>query len=134
MGCFTGINCGKADLTLAPPPSAKSGIVYLTGARYGETFRLDLNQAWEAVDIQTGAGVVIPKGSHKAARVLHRTSRHATEEPWLVVTVQHKGKPVSAGLREAYWRQWERHHIPELRVTIEEWKENAQPSSRKTRP
>ncbi len=84
-----------------------------------ETFRLKLNQAWEAIDIQTGAAVVIPKGTHKAVRVLHRTGRDA-EEPWLVVTVQHKGKPVSAGLREAYWRQWQGHHTPELRVTIED--------------
>ncbi len=96
-----------------------------------ETFRLDLNQSWEAIDIQTGAGVVIPKGSHKAVRMLHRTSRDEKSEPWLVVTVQHKGRPVSAGLREAYWRQWEGHHIPELRVTIEEWKEIAQPPSRR---
>ena len=103
----------------------------MTGARYGETFRLDLNQLWEAIDIQTGASVVIPKGSHKAVRILHRTSRDAREEPWLVVAVQHKGKVVSAGLREAYWRQWEGHHIPEFRVTIEEWKEIAPPSHRK---
>jgi len=93
-----------------------------------------LNQSWEANDIQTGAGVVIPKGAHKAVRMLHRTSREEKEEPWLVVTVQHKGRPVSAGLREAYWRQWEGHHILELRVTIAEWKQNASPSSRKTRP
>jgi len=64
----------------------------------------------------------------------HRMSRDEKEEPWLVVTVQHRGKPVSAGLREAYWRQWESHHILELRVTIEEWKENAPHSPRKTRP
>jgi hypothetical protein len=117
-----------------PPPSIKFAIVYLTGARYGETFRLELNQSWEAIDIQTGVGVVIPKGSHKAVRILHRMRRDEKEEPWLVVTVQHKGKPLSAGLREAYWRQWEGHYIPELRVTIEEWKENAPPSHRKTRP
>ena len=90
-----------------------------------------MNQSWEAVDIQTGAGVVIPKGSHKAVRVLHHTSRDEKEEPWLVVMVQHKGKPVSADLREAYWRQWESHHILEFRVTIEEWKEIVQPSRRK---
>ena len=94
----------------------------------GETFRLDLKQTWEAIDIQTGAAVVIPKGSYKAVRMLHRASRNEKEEPWLVVTVQHMGKPVSAGLREAYWRQWERHQIPELRVTIAEWKEIAPPS------
>jgi hypothetical protein len=113
-----------------PPPSIKFAIVNFTGARYGETFRLELNQSWEAIDIQTGVGVVIPKGSHKAVRMLHRTRRDEKEEPWLVVTVQH----ISAGLREAYWRQWEGHYIPELRVTIEEWKENAPPSPRKTRP
>jgi hypothetical protein len=95
---------------------------------------LELNRAWEAVDIQAGTGVVIPKGSHKAVRVLHRTERDAREEPWLVVTLQHQGKPVSAGLREVYWRRWEGHHIPEFRVTIEDWKENIAPSARKTRP
>ena len=115
-------------------PAVKSVIVCLRGARHGETFRLELNQAWEAIDIQTGASILIPKGSHKAVRRLHRTFRDAKEEPWLVVTVQHRGKPVSAGLREAYWRQWKRHHVPEFRVTIEEWKENAPPSSPKTRP
>jgi hypothetical protein len=31
-------------------------------------FRLNLNQSWEAIDIQTGAGMVIPKGSYKAFR------------------------------------------------------------------
>ncbi len=96
-----------------------------------EIFRLDLNQSWEAIDIQTGADVVIPRGSHKAVRIPHRTSRDQKEEPWLVVTVQHKGKPVKAGLREVYWRRWEGHHIPELRVTIAEWKEIAPPSRRK---
>ena len=100
----------------------------------GETFRLELNQAWEAVDIHAGANVVIPQGSHKAVRIMHRTGRDAREEPWLVVTVQHKGKAVSAGLREAYWRQWERHHVPEFRVTIENWKENVPPSPRKPQP
>ena len=99
-----------------------------------ETFRLELNQAWEAIDTQTGAVAVIPKGSHKAVRVLHRTGRTAKQEPWLVVTVQLQGKPVSAGLREAYWRHWEGHHIPELRVTIEAWKAQAPPSPRKTPP
>ena len=114
-------------------PAVKSVIVCLRGARHGETFRLELNQAWEAIDIQTGASILIPKGSHKAVRRLHRTFCDAKEEPWLVVTVQHRGKPVSAGLREAYWRQWERHHVPEFRVTIEKWRENAPPSG-KTRP
>jgi hypothetical protein len=88
-----------------------------------ETFRLDLNQSWEAIDIKTGRAVLIPKGSHQAVRMLHRTRRDAEAEPYLVVTVQHDGKNVLAGLREAYWRQWEGHHIPQLRVTIREWKD-----------
>ncbi len=67
-----------------------------------ETFRLELNQAWEAIEIQTGTVVVIPKGSHKAVRILLRIGRDAKGEPWLVVTVQLRGKPVSAGLREAF--------------------------------
>src|SRR5205807_10619806 len=33
----------------------------------------------------------------------------------------------SAGLREAYWRQWEGHYIPEFRVTIREMKEKPHP-------
>jgi hypothetical protein len=32
-----------------------------------------------------------------------------------------------AGLREAYWSQWEGHHIPEFRVTIREMKEKPHP-------
>ena len=97
-----------------------------------ETFRLDLNRSWEAIDIKTGHAVLIPKGSHQAVRMLHQTPRDATEEPYLVVTVQHEGKRALAGLREAYWRQWEGHHIPELRVTIREWKEKPpQPSGKK---
>ncbi len=99
-----------------------------------ETVRLQLNQSWEAIDIRTGAPVVIPKGSHKAVRILHRGARDAKEELWLIITMQRRGKPVSAGLREDYWRQWERYHVPEFRVTIEEWKENAPPAARKTRP
>jgi hypothetical protein len=83
-----------------------------------ETFRLRLNRDWEAVDIQTGAGVVIPAGLHKAARILVRANPNEKEEPWLVVMVDCKGKQTAVGLREAYWRQWEGHHIPELRVTI----------------
>jgi hypothetical protein len=35
-----------------------------------------------------------------------------TEGNYLVVTIQHEGKLVLAGLREPYWRQWEGHHIP----------------------
>jgi hypothetical protein len=88
-----------------------------------ETFRLDLNRSWEAIDVKTGRGLLIPKGSHRAVRMLHRTTRNAEKEPYLVVTVQHEGKKVLAGLREAYWRQWEGHHIPEFRVTIREWKD-----------
>jgi hypothetical protein len=83
-----------------------------------ETFRLDLNQSWEAIDIKTGHAVLIPKGSHQAIRMLLKGPRDQTEENYLVVTVQHQGNPVLAGLREAYWRQWEGHYIPELRVTI----------------
>lgn len=100
----------------------------------GETFRLDLNRSWEVIDIQTGANLLLRKGSHKAIRIMHRADRDAREEPWLVVTIQHQGKTVSAGLREAYWRQWEGHYISEFRVAIEEWKENVPPSPRKTRP
>ncbi len=99
-----------------------------------ETFRLVLNQSWEAINIQTGAPLVIPKGPHKAVRILHRTARDAKEEPWLIVMLQYQGKPVSAGLREAFWRQWERHHVPEFNVTIEAWKQNVPASPRKVRP
>jgi len=88
-----------------------------------ETFRLDLNQSWEAIDIKTGQEVFIPQGSHKAIRMLIKCPRDQPEENYLVVTVQHEGNLVLAGLREAYWRQWEGHHIPELRVTIREMKE-----------
>jgi len=45
----------------------------------------------------------------------------------LVVTVQHEGSPVLAGLREAYWRQWEGHDIPEFRVTIREMNKKPHP-------
>ena len=88
-----------------------------------ETFFLDLNQLWEAADIKTGQAVFIPKGSHQAIRMLIKCSRDQTEENYLVVTVQHNGNPVLAGLREAYWRYWEGHHIVELRVTIREMRE-----------
>jgi hypothetical protein len=99
-----------------------------------ETFRLDLNQSWEAIDIKTGRPVLIPKGSHQAIRMLLKGPRDQTEENYLVVTVQHEGKPVLAGLREAYWRQWEGHHVPELRVTIREMKEKPHPRPPKKRP
>ena len=87
-----------------------------------ETFRLDLNQSWEAIDIKTGHSVLIPKGSHQAIRMLLKRPDQ-TEENYLVVTIQHEGNLVLAGLREPYWRQWEGHHIPELRVTIRGMKE-----------
>src|SRR2546426_8733867 len=97
-----------------------------------ETFRLDLNQSWEAIDIKTGHAVLIPKGSHQAIRMLLKDPRDQTDENYLVVMVkdegnsvlacQHRvafvfdenylvvmvkdeGNSVLAGLREAYWRQ-----------------------------
>ena len=85
-----------------------------------ETFRLNLNQSWEAIDIKTGRAVLIPKGFHQAIRMLLKGPSDQTEGNYLVVTVQHEGKSVLAGLREAYLRHWEGHYIPELRVTIEE--------------
>jgi len=84
-----------------------------------ETFRLDLNQSWEAIDIKTGHPVLIPKGSHQAIRMFLKGPHDQTGENYLVVTVQHEGHPVLTGLREAYLRHWEGHYIPELRVTIE---------------
>jgi hypothetical protein len=98
-----------------------------------ETFRLDLNQSWEASDIKTGRPVLIPKGPHQAIRMLLKGPRDQTGESYLVVTVQHEGKPVLAGLREAYWRQWEGHYIRELRVTIQEMKGKSHPPP-KNRP
>jgi hypothetical protein len=92
-----------------------------------KTFRLDLNQAWEAIDIKTGHAVLIPKGSHQAIRMLLKSAHDQTEENYLVVRVQHEGNPVLAGLREAYWRHWEGHYIPELRVTIREMNEKPHP-------
>jgi hypothetical protein len=92
-----------------------------------ETFRLDLNQSWEGLDIKTGHAVIIPKGSHHAIRMLIKDPRDQREEPYLVVMVQHEGNSVLAGLREAYWRQWEGHYIPEFRVTIREMKEKPHP-------
>ena len=71
---------------------------------------------------QNGPRVLIPKGSHQAIRMLLKSARDQTEENYLVVRVQHEGKPVLAGLREAYRRQWEGHYIPEFRVTIREMK------------
>jgi len=92
-----------------------------------KTFRLDLNQSWEAIDIKTGHAVLIPKGSHEAIRMLRKSPRDETEENYLVVAVQHEGKSVLAGLREAYWRHWEGHYIPEFRVTIREMNEKPHP-------
>ena len=96
-----------------------------------ETFRLDLKQSWEAIDIKTGHAVLIPKGSHQATRMLLKGPRNQTEENYLVVTVQHEGKPLLEGLREAYWRHWEGHYIPEFRVTIREMNEKPHPSRQK---
>ena len=42
-----------------------------------ETFRLDLNQSWEAINIKTGHAVLIPKGSHQAIRMLLKSPRAA---------------------------------------------------------
>jgi len=92
-----------------------------------ETFRLDLNQLWEAIDIKTGQAVLIPRGSYQAIRMLRKSPPDQTEENYLVVTVQQEGKRVLAGLREAYWRQWEGHHIPELCVTIRKMNEKPHP-------
>ena len=88
-----------------------------------ETFRLDLNQSWEATDIKTGHAVLIPKGSHQAIRIPHKSPPDQTEENYLVVAVHGKSGPMLAGLREAYWRQWEGHYI-ELRVTAAKLKKN----------
>jgi len=96
-----------------------------------ETFRMDLNQSWEALDIKTGHAVLIHKGSHQAIRMLLKSPPDQTEENYLVVTVHHEGKSVLAGLREAYWRQWEGHYIPELRVTIRKVKEKPHPPPQK---
>src|SRR5262249_21148488 len=69
-----------------------------------ETFRLDLNQSWEAIDIKTGHAVLIPKGSHQAIRMLLKSPPDQTEENYFVVAIQDEGGQVLAGLREAYWR------------------------------
>jgi hypothetical protein len=98
-----------------------------------ETFRLDLNQSWEAIDIKTQDPILIPRGSYKAIRMPVKGPRDQAEENYLVVTIQSQGTPVLAGLREAYWRQWEGHHVRELRVTIQEWKEKPR-HPRQTKP
>jgi hypothetical protein len=101
------------------------------GAVVEETFRLDLNQSWEAIDIKTGHSVLIPKGSHHVIRMLLKRPPDQTEENYLVVTIQHEGKLVLAGLREAYWRHWEGHSIPEFRVTIRGMNEKPHPPPQK---
>jgi hypothetical protein len=64
-------------------------------------------------------------------RVLRKSPPDQIEENYLVVAIQHEGNPVLAGLREAYWRQWEGHHIPEFCVTIREIAEKPHPPSQK---
>ena len=96
-----------------------------------QTFRLDLNQSWETIDIKTGNAVLIPKGSYEAIRMLRKSPPDQTEESYLVVVVQLEGRPVLVGLREAYWRQWEGHYIPEFRVTIREMSEKPHPRPQK---
>ena len=61
-----------------------------------ETFRLDLNQSWEAIDIKTGHAVLIPKGSHQAIRMLLKDPRDQTDENYLVVMVKDEGNSVLA--------------------------------------
>jgi len=99
-----------------------------------ETFRLELNQSWEAIDIKTGRAVLIPKGSHQAIRMLRKSPPDQTEENYLVVTVQQEGYQVLKNLRKAYWRQWEDHYIPEFCVTIRETKKKQLPPPPKRRP
>ena len=101
------------------------------GSIMEETFRLDLNQSWETIDIETGNAVLVPKGSYQAIRMLCKSPPDQTEENYLVVAVQHEGSPVLAGLREAYWRHWEGHYIPEFRVTIREMNEKPHPPRQK---
>ena len=103
------------------------------GRRNGGNLRLVLNQSLETTDIKTGNAVLIPKGSYQAIRMFRKSPPDQTEENYLVVAVQHEGKTVLAGLREAYWRHWEGHDIPEFRVTIREMKER-QHHPRKQRP
>ena len=91
------------------------------------TFRLDLNQSWEAIDIKTGHAVLIPKVPTRPSGCFLKTRSDQTDENYLVVMVKDEGKSVLAGLREAYWRQWEGHYIPEFRVTIREMKEKPHP-------
>jgi hypothetical protein len=101
------------------------------GSIMEESVRLDLNQSWETIDIKTGDAVLIPKGSYRATRMRRKSASDQPEESYLVVEVQHEGRTVLAGLREAYWRHWEGHHIPEFRVTIREINEKPHPLSQK---
>jgi hypothetical protein len=102
------------------------------GSIMEETFRLDLNQSWETIDIKTGNAVPIPKGSYEAIRMLRKSPLDQTGENYLVVAVQHDGRTVLAGLRDAYWRHWEGHYIPGFRVTIRKMNEkpHSQPQKR----
>jgi hypothetical protein len=111
-------------------PEAKTANV-VKGSIMEETFRLDLNQSWETIDIKTGNPVLIPKGSYEAIRMLRKSPPDQTEENYLVVVVQREGRPVLVGLREAYWRHWEGHYIPEFRVTIREMNEKPHPLPQK---
>ena len=95
----------------------------MKGSNYGENFPPGVEPiVGSPLDIKTGHAVLIPRGSHQAIRMLLKRPREQAEENYLVVTVQHEGESVLAGLREAYWRQWEGHYIPELRVTIRKMK------------
>ena len=96
-----------------------------------QTFRMDLNQSWETIDIKTGNAVLIPKGSYEAIRMLRKSPPDQKEENYLVVVVQREGRPVLVGLREAYWRHWAGHYIPEFRVTIREMNEKPHPLPQK---
>ena len=68
---------------------------------------------------------------HRLFRLPIRTDAVNNYENYLVVTVQREGKSVLVGLREAYWRQWEGHYIPEFRLTIREMKEKPHPPPQK---
>src|SRR5437867_8551402 len=57
--------------------------------------------------------------------MLLKDPRDQADENYLVVMVKDEGNSVLAGLREAYWRQWEGHYIPEFRVTIREMKDTS---------
>jgi hypothetical protein len=96
-----------------------------------EIFRLDLNQSWETIEIKTGNAVLIPKGSYEAIRMLRKSPPDQTDENYLVVVVQREGRPVLVGLREAYWRHWEGHYIPEFRVTIRGMNEKPHPPQKR---